>query len=107
MAEIVFIGDWDNTNDLQLLSDGAAISTDSVTRIDANINGADVTSTNQSSDLLQWGGVNYLTGEVRCKLGAVTGLAPGPSDMYLIVYDPTNPNGVVFGPVRLTIIDLP
>jgi hypothetical protein len=106
-AEIIYIGSYNNTIDLRLESDGVPISTSSVTRIDANINGIDVSSTNQGSDLIIWDQLGYAEGEVRCRLGPVSGLEPYFGDMYLVVFDPTNPDGVIFGPITVKAVLLP
>ena len=106
-TEIVYLGSYDNTNDFQLQSDGVAIDLSSVTNINANINGVDVLSTNQSNDLIRWDQVGYATGEIRCKFSSVSGLTDGGADCYFIVIDPTNTNGVVFGPITLYMLTLP
>jgi hypothetical protein len=105
--EIVYIGDYDNTIDLRLDSDGTAIPLDSVTQIDANIEGVGVTSANAADDLIRWDQLGYAEGEIRCQFGAITDLPEGHRNCWFIVYDPTNPHGVVFGPVKLWIIQLP
>jgi len=105
--EIIYIGSYDNTIDLLLNSDGVPIPLSTVTRIDANISGIDVTSTNQGSDLIRWDQAGYVEGEARCKFGGVTGLAEGYAQLWLTLYEPTNPNGVVFGPIHIEIHELP
>lgn len=105
--EVVYIGDYDNTNDFRLQSDGTAIPLDSVTEIIANINGVVIVSTNLGADLIRWNQLGFEVGEVRCRFGAAIGLEPGYAPCYLIVKDPTNPNGVVFGPTHLLILQLP
>lgn len=107
MEEIIYIGSYDNTIDLRLDSDGTAISTSSITRIDANIGGVDVTSTNESTDPIRWAQLDYVEGEIRCKLGDADGLVPFLGDMYIVVFDPTNPDGVVFGPIAVKAVQLP
>lgn len=105
--EIVFIGDYNNVNDFRLKTADVPIDLSPVTQIDLNINGIDVTSTNQGNDLVRWDQPGYETGEIRCKLGNIDGLVAGYAQMWITIYDPTNPNGVVFEPIRLEIHALP
>ena len=107
MAEYVFKGDWENTNDFRLDSDGTALDLSSVTQIDANIAGVDIVSTNQADDLIRWSQVGFVTGEIRCQFGSAPGLMPGAWPCYFIVYDPVNVDGIVFGPMTLTVVQLP
>lgn len=111
MAEIVYIGDYENTIDLRLDSEEAGvsgpISMPDVTQITANISGIDVVSTNQGGDAIRWNQVGYASGEIRCRFGDVAGLYPGNHLCWFIVVDPTNPDGVVFGPITLTCVALP
>lgn len=106
MSETVYIGDYDNTNDLRLDSNGTAISLSSVTQIDAKIGLVEITSTNQGDDPIRWNVAGYTTGEIRCKFGGIEGLNPGHWPCYFIVYEPTNPNGIVFGPVSFDVLDI-
>jgi len=99
MEEVIYIGVYDNTNDLRLDSNGSPISLSSVTRIDAQMGLLSVTSENATNDPIRWNVAGFVAGEMRCKFGALEGLSPGSWPCYFIVYDPTNPNGVVFGPV--------
>lgn len=106
MAEVVYIGDYDNTNDLRLDSNGTPISLSSVTQIDAQMGTVSVSSTNQGDDPIRWNVAGYATGEMRCKFGSLEGLVPGVWPCYFIVYEPTNPNGIVFGPVNFRVLSL-
>jgi len=106
-TELVYIGDYHNHNDFQLFNGSSAIDMSAVTQIDANINGVDVTSTNQSSDLIRWDQAGYKAGEIRCTFGAAVNLVPGNHNLYFIIYDPTNPNGIIFEGMTLLVIQLP
>jgi hypothetical protein len=107
IGEIVYLGDYDNTNDFRLESDSIALDMSSVTQINANINGVDIVSTNQSSDIIRWDLAGYGEGEIRCKLGATANLNVGLANLWFLVFDPTNANGVVFGPIILELHLLP
>jgi hypothetical protein len=104
---IVYRGPYDRTHDFGLREDGAALSLESVTQIDINIGGVTVVSTNQPSDLVRWEQQGYSTGEVRCFPGRVPGIQLGWQPCWLIIYDPTLPNGVPFGPIELDVQDIP
>jgi hypothetical protein len=105
MAELVYIGTFDNTIDLRLESPpGTPIDLSGVTIITANINGLTVSSSNQSTDKIRWLQSGYETGEIRCKFGATPGLREGIANCWITIFDNTvNLNGVVFEPVKLTI----
>lgn len=105
--ELVYIGDYHNHNDFLLTNGGVAIDMSAVTQIDANIHGVDVVSTNQSADLIRWDQAGYQSGEIRCRFGAAPGLVPGSHPLRFVVYDPTNPNGVVFDDMTLLVVQLP
>lgn len=105
--EIIYLGQYENTLDFRLDSDGTALNLQEVTEISANIAGVDVVSANGANDLIRWNGVGFVTGEIRCRLGPAVGLMQGKFPCYFIVVDPTNPGGVVFGPVTLDIVALP
>ena len=107
IQEVVIVGNYDNTNDFRLESDNVPLVLDSVTQIDANVAGLDVTSTNQSSDLIRWNVVGFEVGKIQCKFGAIPNLTGGMKNCWFIVFDPTNLNGVVFGPIDLVAIELP
>jgi len=105
--EVVYVGDYDNTNDFRLESDGVALPLDDVIQIDANVSGLDISSTNQPADLIRWNVLGFEVGEIHCRLGAIPSLSGGIKNCWFIVFDPTNPNGVVFGPIDLVAIELP
>ena len=107
MDEIVYIGDYHNRNDFILKDGDAPLDLSSVTQIDINIEGIDVSSTNQSADPVRWDQIGYETGEVRCTLGGISGLDEGNRRLWMVVIDPTNPNGVVYGPITIFFIALP
>lgn len=105
--ELVIIGNYDNTHDFRLEAENIPIILDTVDQIDANVSGLDITSSNSSSDLIRWGGTGFEVGEIRCRLGAIPNLSEGKKHCWFIVYDPTNVNGVVFGPIDLIAVALP
>ena len=106
-TEIVYIGDYDNTNDFILQSDGVAIDMSNITRIDANINGQVISSTNLSTDLIRWDQSGFQTGEIRCKFGTVVPTIEGLYGVTLIIFDVLNPKGVIFPVIPITAVALP
>lgn len=105
--EVIYRGSYDNTIDLRLESDKVAIDLSTATTITANIEGVTTSSTNQSSDLIRWDQAGYETGEIRCQLGELTGLSVGTFDMWIIVEDTLNTDGIVFPPIVVRVVDLP
>jgi hypothetical protein len=105
-TEIVYLG-RDNRIDLLLKADGAAVDLASVTRMDLVVGAVTVTSANASNDPIRWAQEDYATGEVRMSLGAVTGLAASANACAatLIVFDGSNPRGIVWGTVNVLIKD--
>ena len=110
--EAIIIGAYDNTHDFVLESGGfgsggwTALDLSSVIRIDGRLNNLSFTSLNNDSDPVRWAQNGYQLGEVRCELGNLAGLTPGLKRLYLITYDPTHPEGVVFGPYILQAVDI-
>jgi hypothetical protein len=78
----------------------------SVTRIDLEVGGVTVTSTNASSGPIQWAQQGFATGEIRIFPNLITGLGASPSLLAatLIVYDPTNPAGTVWGSFPVLVV---
>lgn len=117
--EVVYVT-RDNRIDLRLkadLNDGNGMQYQpltAVSRMDVVVSGITVSSTNTGPDVIRWTQVGYATGEVRMWLGRYTylvGIVPtylpsGRYDAPLIVYDPSNPNGIVWGyvPVLIKIV---
>jgi len=112
--EVVYVT-RDNRVDLRLkadYNDGNGmdyVDLAAATRMDIIVGSITVTSTNTANDVIRWAQVGYATGEVRMWLGQYTylvGTTPtylptGRYDAPLIVYDPTNTHGIVWGHVPI------
>lgn len=106
MSDSIYLGDYDNTVSFQLKLNDAGVDLSSATQIEALIAGILVTSVNGANDLIRWDQAGYLTGEVRAKLGSLTGLAPGSHPCNFIIYTPDYPDGLVFDAVGIPVKEL-
>jgi len=95
--EIVHLG-RDNSIDFTLYADSTVQDLTGVTRISLRIGDEVLTSTDASGGDIRWSGVGYGTGEVRIFAGASTSvsLSTGRFTGSLVVYDGSNPNGVLW-----------
>lgn len=94
ITEIVYI-DRDNTNDLLLKADGEAVDLSSATRmVLIERNGVFTIDSDESASAFDWD--TSTTGKVLLTLGHED-VAAGAYVCDLIVYDPTNTNGVNWG----------
>jgi len=98
MIEVVYNG-HDNTIDLLLKADGEPVDLSSVTRMTLKAGDVMVDS-DTSPEAFDWD--TGTTGKVILSLGD-QGLAEGASRARLTVYDPYNPDGVVWGEFRLLV----
>jgi len=101
--EIIWIG-RDNSIDLRLYADSTEVDLASVTEIRLAIGSVVVTSTDSASGEIRWNQAGYDTGEIRILAGSNTALSTGRYNGALVVYDPTNPLGVVWDndiPIRV------
>jgi hypothetical protein len=101
-TEFVYKG-HDNSINLILKADGAAVSLASVTRMTLSFAAKLIDSDNGDADPIRWVKAGYATGEARLFLGAET-IKPGAYQAPLIVYDATNLNGVFWGNIPITVI---
>lgn len=93
----------DNTIDLLLKADGVAQDLSTVTRmVVAEQDDAFSVDSATSPDAFDW--ATGTTGVVVFAFGG-EGITAGYHQCRLIVYDPTNANGVVWGSIKLTVID--
>lgn len=100
--EFVYLG-HENSIDLILKADGIAVNLTSVTRITLTLGATLIDSDNGDTDPIRWAKVGYATGEIRLFLGDQLITA----DNYqapLVVYDPTNTDGIVWDLIPITII---
>jgi hypothetical protein len=101
-TEFVYLG-HDNSIDVILKTNGAAVDLTPVTRITLTLGAKLIDSDNGDADPIRWAKLGYATGEVRLFLGAQT-LKVGAYQAPLIVYDASNPNGVYWGNIPLTVV---
>jgi hypothetical protein len=103
LTEIVYLS-HDNTIDLILKADGVAVNLSSVTKMTVTFEGVTLTSTNKSTDPILWNQVGYELGEVRLVLGGTTIVANSYRNVYLVVYDPIYPDGIVWGSLYIKVL---
>lgn len=102
LVERAYLG-RDNSIDLLLKADDVAVDLSSVTRMVLVVDSTTIiSSTNQAADPILWNQVGYETGECRLFLKDQT-LTTGRNTAQLVVYDPTNTDGVVWGSVVLLV----
>jgi len=75
-----------------------------VTKMTVTFSNVTITSTNQESDLILWNKVLYAVGEVHLKLGNVNINADNYKNVYLVVYNPVYPDGLVWGSFSVQVI---
>jgi len=102
--EIIHIG-RDNSIDFVLYADSTTQDLSAVTEMRLRVGNVIVTSTDSAAGDIRWSGAGYGTGEVRIFAGSTAlGLSTGFFECALVVYDPTNTNGVVWDddiPIRV------
>lgn len=101
--EIVWIG-HNNSIDLKLYNDGAEVDLASVTEMRLAIGSVIIVSTDAAGGAIRWNQAGYDEGEIRILAGGATALSTGRFNGALVVYDPTNPLGVVWDneiPIRI------
>jgi len=104
IAGIVYLG-HDNALDYILKADGVAVDLSSVTRMTLTLGSVLIDSDNGDSDPVRWAKSGYATGQFRLVLGGQTLTAGHYQNAWLVVYDPTNTGGVVFGSIPIFVID--
>lgn len=102
-TEIVYLG-HDNSINKTLKEDGAAEALTAVTRITLTLGTTLIDSDNGDADPIRWIKSGYATGEVRFFLGGQT-ITPGEyENAWVVVYDPTNATGVVWGSFKVEVV---
>lgn len=99
--EIVYLG-HDNTIDLLLKADGAAVNLDGANRMTLSFDSLLIDSDNGDLDPIRWAKAGYATGEVRIILGDQA-IPAGSYRAPLVVYDPSNSDGIVWGRIVIQI----
>ena len=101
IVETVYNG-RDNTIDLLLKDENGIADLSSVTRMDLVASGAwTVSNSDPSSFPIQWVGTGQ-QGKVMLRLGDES-LPVGTYTASLVVFDPSNPDGIVWGKIGLII----
>jgi len=103
-VEIIHIG-RDNSIDFLLYADSTLQDLSAVTEMRLRIGSVVIASTDSTGGYIRWSGSGYGTGEARIFGGSTSiGLTTGFFNAALVVYDPTNTNGVVWDdnvPIRV------
>jgi hypothetical protein len=101
-TEFVYLG-HDNRIDLILKADGAAVDLSGANRMTLTLGSALIDSDNGEADPIRWAKGGYATGEVRLFLGGED-LTATDYKAPLVVYDGSNPEGIVWGVIPISII---
>jgi len=102
-TEIVWMGHG-NTIDLLLNADNLTDEDDlsSVTKITATFKSTTITSENKAAGAITWDQEGYENREIRLDLGNQS-IEPGGYDVPIVVYDASNPTGVVWGKIHIAV----
>lgn len=100
-TEIVYLG-HDNSINVILKADGVAVALDDVTSMTLTFGTTLVSSDNGDDDPIRWAKEGYEDGEVRIFLGDQT-ITAAAYRAPLVVYDPTNTDGLVWGLIPMTV----
>ena len=101
ITEHVYLG-HDNTIDLLLTADGAAVDLSAVTRMTLELDAETIIDSDpeESPDAFDWD--TGTTGKLVLALGGET-IEAGTYRTTLTVYDPTNADGIVWGQFNLVV----
>jgi hypothetical protein len=102
ITEVTYLG-HDNTIDLLLKADDVAQDLAGCTSMTITLDGKTITSDNTVGDPITWAQAGYATGEVRLDLGGQA-ITAGTHTAWLVVYDASNPDGIVWGSLRITVV---
>ncbi len=106
-TEIIYIG-YDNNIELKLLEDGAALTEEkmqAITKIALKYNGNTYDSVS-NAEVFDWA-TRASEAVVVIAMGMISGLVAGRDlGSELIVYDATNPNGIVWGSFSIKAITI-
>ena len=103
--EVVFLG-RDNYIGQILNQNGIPFpNLSGVTQINLELGGTTIPSTGPASGPIQWNQPGFATGEVRLFLGMQAGLIASDTPMtaYIVTYDLTHPDGLVWGSFQILI----
>ena len=91
-----------NTIDLILKADEVAQDLSSVTKITATFDDTTIESTKNETGSIKWAVSGYDIGEIRLDMGAQS-IDAGSYEVPIVVYDPSNTDGIVWGTVNITV----
>ena len=100
-TELIYLG-HDNSIDLILKSDNVAVDLQSVTKMTISFDTVTISSDNGDTDPIRWRKSNYATGEARLFLGNQN-IPEGRYQAHMVVYDPVNIDGIVWGTVPIVV----
>ena len=100
--EYVYLG-HDNYIDLILMANGSAQNLSGITKMTLTFDTTKISSANQASDPILWNQAGYQTGEIRIFLGKQS-LTPGSYEAPLIVYDASDPDGIVWDIIPIIVV---
>jgi len=103
--EIIYLG-HDNWIDVILKEDGAAKDLSGATRMTLSFDEVLIDSSNGESDPILWAKEGYATGQVKILLGAED-ISAGSYRAPLVVYDPDNLEGIVWGRIPIQVEESP
>ena len=103
--ELIWLG-RDNSIDLVLYSNSSAVDLTASNEMRLSFKNSTViiTSTDNAAGLIRWGSTSWDTGEIRIMAGGSSVLIPGRYTATLVVFDPSNTDGVVWDndiPIRV------
>ena len=95
-TEIVYIS-HNNINQLRLRASGVPQDLSAATKITATFRNKLISSEDPAGGGITWNQSGYLTGEIRLDLGAQSIPSGTYDDVYVVVYDGLNTDGIVWG----------
>jgi len=103
-TEIVYLS-HDNVIELLLKANDVEVDLSGVTKMTVTFGSAiTITSTNQATDSILWNKNGYAIGEVHLILGENNIAANNYKNVYLVVYDPIYPDGIVWGSFAVKVV---
>jgi len=92
-----------NSVNRELTSNGVAQDLASVTKITATFGDVTIESIDNENGVITWAKTEYDTGEIRLKLGEEA-IAAGTYLVYIVIYDTSNPTGIVWDKIKITVL---
>ncbi len=99
--EIAYLS-HDNSIDLILKADGVGVDLSTMTSMTLTFGTKKITSGNLAADPIRWNQAGYAIGEIRIFLEDQV-ITPAQYHAPLVVYDPTNADGIVWGEILIEV----